>query len=143
MGNKPKKISQKKVVQLVSQLSGLSQKQCAVVLDDYMTVLTNCCLNGMEVPLPGIGFLSVKYKPYRAPEMKPNVTKGGAMCLTKGTPEHNIPHFRFALPFKEDMRYITMGNPVFKPDKYKIAEEECDNDIQEDMEIGGEVDGIE
>lgn len=125
MGSRPR-ISQQKVVQLVSQLSGLNQKECRVVLQDYITVLRNCCLNGIEVSLPTIGVLSQKYKPYREPIMKPNILHGGKLTLTSPREEHNIPSFRMYKTFVEEMQDMTWKNPIWKPQEGKTIDDEVE-----------------
>lgn len=128
MGSRPK-ISQQKVIQLVSQLSGLTQKECRVVLEDYITVLRNCCLNGIEVSLPTIGVLTQKYKPYRDPIILPNVVYGGKMMPTSAREEHNIPSFRMYKAFVDEMRQSTWKNPIWKPQEDKV-------DIEDEVEEG-------
>lgn len=130
MGSRPR-ISQQKVVQLVSELSGLTQKQCRVVLEDYITVLRNCCLNGVEVSLPTMGVLTQKYKPYRDPITLPNVAYGGKMMPTSPREEHNIPSFRMYKAFVEEMKELTWKNPVWKPQEGKV-----DIDTEDELEEG-------
>lgn len=134
------RLSQRKIVKLVSQLSGLTQTEVKTVINDYVTVLRSCCFNGFEVTIPLVGVLSVKYKAYREPVMRPNVNYGGEMMLTSAREEHNIPTFRMSKYFIEEMREATWKKPVYVPQSHQ--KKDGDNDI-DDEEADDYVETIE
>lgn len=114
LGQGRPKLSQFQVIQLVSQLSGLTQKECRIVLDDYADVLRECCLNGVDVIIPHVGTLSNRYKPYKAPRPMFNVNTQ-QNYMTAERLEHNVPAFRMFPSLIDELREKSWGNPVFKP----------------------------
>lgn len=138
MGNRVQgrvRISQSQIIQLVSQLSGLSQKECRTVLTDYAAVLRDCCMNGIEVAIPEIGVLTCKYKGYKESRMMHNVSTG-KWEPTNVREEHNLPAFRMYSSFVEEMRDNTWGDPVYRPQGL----DQLDNNEGEADELGGECD---
>ena len=138
MGDKVRsrvRISQSQIIQLVSQLSGLSQKECRTVLTDYAAVLRDCCMNGIEVGIPEIGVLTCKYKRHKEPRIMHNISTG-EWQPTNVIEEHNLPSFRMYSSFVEEMKNTTWGNPVYRPQGIDQLE-----DKDEDDDIGGDDNG--
>ena len=128
------RLPQAKVVQLVSQLSGLTQLQVRTVIDDYLTVVHDACMNGFEVMAPSIGIFSIRYKPYRDPIITPNVTNGGKLTPSGVREEHNVPYFKVSPNFYAEMKEATWKNPVYKPDKYMEKGEDDEPEEEADIE---------
>ena len=102
------------IVHSVSTLSGLTKKECRAVLTDFMYVVRNALLNGMEVEMKGIGLFGLKYRPPKEPRLMPNVAQGGAMTWTKPKEEYNYPIFTVYKSVAKKVRDVTEGN-AFKP----------------------------
>lgn len=112
------KLTYNKVVQSVAMLSGLTQKQCKAVMDDYMYVIRNAILNGMEIEIKGIGYFGLKYRPPKEPRLMPNVQRGGEMCWSNPKEEYNYPIFTMYKSFVQKVREVTEGN-AFKTQRKK------------------------
>lgn len=118
------KMRQTDIIRLVSELSGLSQKDCRNVIENYVHILRECVLAGREVCLPMFGTMTLKYKPAKPERYMPNVRKNGEISLVKARPAHNIPIFRPSAILRREMEERTWGNPYYIPDKYTEDDEE-------------------
>lgn len=127
------KITQHQIVQMVSELSGLTQKQCKTVIDDYLTVVRDCCLNGLTVVIPLIGTLSPIYKCKMDERVFYNVFYKKEMTYPPRE-EHNVPFLKVSRYFIEEMREKTWGKPVYKPYTWQAKENECEEVGDEDGE---------
>ncbi len=105
-----------KIVQSVSALCGLSQKECRAVINDFIYVIRTSVLNGMEIELKGIGYFGLKYRPPKEPRLMPDVTKGGEMSWSRPKEEYNYPTFTMHKSFVQAVREITEGH-AFKSNK--------------------------
>lgn len=133
MSGKKRKMPQYKIVQLVSTLSGLSRRECKTVINDYITVVRECMMNGFEVVLPEIGIIGSKYHKAKPERYMPNVNHNGEMRLVEAKKEYDSPSFRFSKPFVEEMREATYGNPFHT--RKSIYDNLCDCDEEDEMEI--------
>lgn len=139
MGNRAQgrvKVSQSQIIQLVSKLSGLSQRECRTVIADYAAVLRDCCMNGLEVGIPEIGVLTCRYKPHKEPRVMHNIATG-EWQPTGVIEEHNLPAFRMYTSFVDEMRDNTWGNPVYRPQGLDQLDDDDDDD---DDKLGGDND---
>lgn len=159
-GNKERKgISMAKLqydtlIKTVATLSGLTKKECKAVIDDYIYVLKNALMNGMEIELKGLGYFKLRYCPPKEPMYLPNVRLGGEKAWTSPKAEYNYPMFVMYKSFTKRVRELTEGNafdtrgkrnketPDMKADEYekfaqrleeyKFESEEFD-DLEYDM----------
>lgn len=118
------KITMDKIVRSVALLSGLTQKECRAVIDDYIYVLKTAILNGMEVELKDVGYFSLKYRPAKESRLIPDVTKGGAMSWCRPKEEYNYPMFTVYKGFAKKVREVTEGHAFrMKNDKGVVQAE--------------------
>lgn len=117
-----KKLSQKKTVELVSELSGLTKKECRTVMEDYITVIQEGLKAGFEMQLPLLGIFSLKYKSPKEGTFKSNI-KTGNIEMTKDKDEYNSPSFRFSKMFRQEIRDLTEGNVIVGKKEEKNEEE--------------------
>lgn len=104
------KLPYDKLIKTVATLSGLTKKECKAVIDDYIYVIKNAIINGMEVEMKGLGFFKLIYYPPKEPMFLPNVRKGGVKEWTEAKEEYNYPKFMMYKSFARKVREITEGN---------------------------------
>ena len=105
------KLSQKVMVDLVAELSGLTKKECKTVMEDYVTVIQESLKAGFDVNVPQLGVFSLKYKPPKEGLLLTNIATGERE-LTSPKDEYNAPSFSFSRLFRQEIRELTDGNVI-------------------------------
>jgi nucleoid DNA-binding protein len=127
------RISQKRVVEMVSELSGLTHKECRTVIDDYITVIQEVLKVGLEVSMPTLGIFKLKYKAPKKGRVQFNI-RTRKEEMTEDKAEYNAPAFYFAPMFRQEVRELTDGKVLVQ----RISDKTIDTDDDDD---GGENDG--
>lgn len=128
------RISQSKIVYMVSQKSGLSQEKCKRVISDYAAIIRQCCINGMDVIIPNIGRLSLEYRKARPEMVSPFTKKGEPPVMMPPRAAYNYPKFYISQAFLRDTKDATLGDAIIPAsmDESIIEEVDLDGSCSED-----------
>lgn len=85
------------IVSEIAMKTGIEKVAIQAIVEEFMTVVKENMANGENVYLRGFGSFIVKK---RAAKIGRNISKNTAVHV----PEHNIPAFKPAKPFVEDVK---------------------------------------
>lgn len=81
----------------IAKTTGLEKASVVAVIEQFMSVVKDSLAHGENVYLRGFGSFTIKR---RAEKTARNITKNTVMMV----PAHNIPHFKPADVFKEQVK---------------------------------------
>lgn len=84
------------LAQEIAKTTGIDKAAVVTVIEQFMTVVKDSLANGENVYLRGFGSFTVKE---RAEKTARNISKNTAVII----PKHNIPHFKPAEVFKQEV----------------------------------------
>lgn len=128
------RISQAKIVYMVSQKSGLSQEKCKRVISDYANIIRQCCMSGMDVVIPNIGRLSLEYRKARPEMVSPFTKKGEPIEMLPPRAAYNYPKFYMSKAFLRDAKDLTLGNALIPSSMDESEIEEVDDEASSEDE---------